>query len=484
MVGTQGRHSILDHRHRDDAPQPDHLEVKVTMPPEFKGKRVTVVGLGRSGQAATRLLVGQDAAVTVTDRRPAGDLPDSMSALKDYPVRYCTGGHPPEAFQDADLIVMSPGIDAERVDAVRIARSRGIPVIGEIELGFRFASAPILAITGTNGKSTTTALAGGILKDTGHRVFVGGNLGRPLCEAVLERTSWDWIVLEVSSFQLETIQAFRPRIAVLMNVTPNHLDRYGNMEDYLAAKMRLFENQTETDSAVVSADDSLVLERTVSVRSRRILFGQAVRPEAGVYLEADSVMSTGVASPSERQKILLREDIRLPGRHNLENVLAASAAALLCGCPADCIRESVRNFKGLEHRLEPVRSRQGVLYINDSKATTTDALAKALEAFTAPIVLIAGGRDKGGEFTSVRELLARRVKTAVLIGEARPVLRAAWEGAAPLIESESLEDAVRVAAETAAQGDIVLLAPACASFDMFRDFEDRGNRFKAIVKGL
>jgi len=454
------------------------------MPPPFEGRRVTVVGLGRSGRAATRLLVRQDAAVTATDRRPVEDLPDAMSALKDFPVRYYMGGHPPEAFQDADLIVVSPGIDAERMDAVRIAKSRGIPVIGEMELGFRFATAPILAITGTNGKSTTTALAGAILEAAGHRVFVGGNLGRPLCEAVLERTSWDWIVLEVSSFQLETIQAFRPRIAVLMNVTLNHMDRYRSMEDYLAAKMRLFENQTETDEAVVSADDPLVFKRTVSVRSRRILFGQAARPEAGVYQEGESVTARGVTSPSERLEILRREDIRLPGRHNLENVLAASAAALLCGCPADRIRESVRNFKGLEHRLEPVRNRKGVLYVNDSKATTTEALAKALEAFTAPIVLIAGGRNKGGEFASVRELLGRRVKTAVLIGEARPVLRAAWEGAAPLIESESLEDAVQVAAKTASEGDIVLLAPACASFDMFRDFEDRGNRFKAIVKGL
>jgi UDP-N-acetylmuramoylalanine--D-glutamate ligase len=461
------------------------------MPPGLKDKKVTVVGLGRSGGAATRLLIRQGAAVTVTDRRPAAELEGPMAALKDGPVRYCVGGHPAEAFQDAELIVMSPGISVESVDAVQAAKARGVPVIGELELASRFATAPVAAITGTNGKSTTTALIGKILEQAGRRVFVGGNLGRPLCEAVLEPVPWDWIVAEVSSFQLETIETFRPRVAVLLNVTPNHLDRYRNMDDYQAAKLRLFENQTADDAAVINADDPTVLRETGSVRSRRIFFSRTPRPEAGlpagqagVYLDSGAVVAAGLAARAERLEILRLEEIPLPGSHNLENVLAATAAGLLCGCPADQIRTAVRAFKGLAHRLEPVRKRNGVLYVNDSKATTIVALSKALEAFSEPIVLIAGGRNKGAEFDLLRDLVSRRVKTAVLIGEARPTLRAAWNGAAPLIEAESLEEAVRVAARTAAAGDVVLLAPACASFDMFRDFEDRGNRFKEIVNGL
>lgn len=454
------------------------------MPPGIQGTRVTVVGLGRSGLAAARLLVRQGAAVTVTDRRPAAELAVPMAALKDGPVRYCVGGHPTEAFQDTEMIVMSPGIAVESVEAVQAVKARGVPVIGELELAFRFMTSPVVAITGTNGKSTTTALIGGILKQAGRRVFVGGNLGRPLCEAVLEPVEWDWIVAEVSSFQLETIQTFRPRVAVLLNVTPNHLDRYRSMDDYRAAKMRLFENQTAEDAAVINADDPVVLRHTGSVRARRIFFSRTPRPEAGVYLAADAVVADGVTARAARVEIIRREEIPLPGSHNLENVLAASAAGLLCGCPADQIREAVRGFKGLAHRLEPVRKRNGVLYVNDSKATTVVALAKALESFSEPIVLIAGGRNKGAEFNLLRDLVSHRVKTAVLIGEARPTLRAAWNGAAPLIEAGSLEEAVRVAAQTAAAGDIVLLAPACASFDMFRDFEDRGNRFKEIVNGL
>lgn len=461
------------------------------MPPEIRGKKMTVVGLGRSGQAATRLLVRQGAKVTVTDHRPAVELADPMALLREYPVRYCVGGHPAEAFQDAELIIMSPGIAVESVEAVEAAKSRGVPVIGELELAFRFAKAPVAAITGTNGKSTTTALIGGILQQSGRRVFVGGNLGRPLCEAVLEPVAWDWLVAEVSSFQLETIETFRPRVAVLLNVTPNHLDRYRTMDQYLSAKLRLFENQTEDDTAVINADDPTVLRKTGSLRARRIAFSRRSRPEtglpsgqAGVYLESGAVVAAGLSARAERIEILRREEIPLPGSHNLENVLAATAVGLVCGCPPDQIRKAVREFKGLEHRLEPVRKRNGVLYVNDSKATTVVALEKALEAFSEPIVLIAGGRNKGAKFDHLRDLVSRRVKTAVLIGEARPTLRAAWKGAVPLIEAESLEEAVRVAARTALPGEVVLLAPACASFDMFRDFEDRGHRFKEIVNGL
>jgi UDP-N-acetylmuramoylalanine--D-glutamate ligase len=454
------------------------------MPSNLKGKKVTVVGLGRSGSAAARLLVRKGASVTVTDRRTLAELKEPMAVLNDCPLRYSLGDHPPEAFREAELIVLSPGVGVEQVESIRAARNQGVPVIGEMELGFRFAEAPVVAITGTNGKSTTTALIGEILKQAGGRVFVGGNLGPPLSEAVLERTPWDWIAVEVSSFQLETIQTFHPRVAVLLNVSPNHLDRYRKMEEYIAAKLRIFENQTPADAAVVNADDAIVLRQTGAIRARRVFFSHTPRSEGGVYLDSGAVVATGVPEASGRVEIIRRDEIRLSGAHNLENVLAASAAGLLCGCPADGIRKAIRKFKGLEHRLEPVRKRNGVLFVNDSKATTAVALGKALEAFTEPIVLIAGGQNKGGEFGALRTLLSRRVRTVVLIGEARPVLRAAWDGAAPLVDAGSLDEAVRFAARTAVAGDVVLLAPACASFDMFRDFEDRGNRFKEIVHGL
>jgi UDP-N-acetylmuramoylalanine--D-glutamate ligase len=305
-----------------------------------------------------------------------------------------------------------------------------------------------------------------------------------LCEAVLERTEWDWIVVEVSSFQLETIRTFRPRVAALLNVTPNHLDRYRGFEDYLAAKMRIFENQTPDDAAVVNADDALVLKRTDSVRSRRIFIGRSLRPEPGVYLDSERLVAVGASDPSGRVEILRRKEIPLPGSHNLENVLAASAVGIVCGCAPDRVREAVKGFKGLEHRLEPVRRRNGVLYVNDSKATTVAALAKALEAFSEPIVLIAGGRDKGGEFTLLRDLMRHRVKLALLIGEARPTLRAAWGDLLPLLDVNSLEEAVQQAAREAGSGEVVLLSPACSSYDMFRDFEDRGRRFKEAVNRL
>ncbi|MBI3609318.1 MAG: UDP-N-acetylmuramoyl-L-alanine--D-glutamate ligase [Nitrospirae bacterium] len=457
---------------------------------DVKNKRVTVVGFGRSGLAAARLLIRRQAVVTVTDLRPSSELEAPMAALKEGPIRYRLGGHPAEAFDDADLVVMSPGVSAETLQPVRLAAARGIPVIGEIELGFSFTTAPVVAITGTNGKSTTTALAGAILKEAGGEVFIGGNLGRPLCEAVLERSGgegrppWDWIVVEVSSFQLETIRSFRPRVAVLLNVTPNHLDRYRTMEDYRAAKWRLFENQTADDLAVINADDPVVFQQAASIRARRLLISRTPRPEEGVYLSSSAVVSIGAWTPSTRQEIIRQDEIPLRGSHNIENVLAASAVGIACGCPAGAVRKAVKEFKGLEHRLEAVRRRDSVLYVNDSKATTTVALAKALEAFCEPIVLIAGGRSKGGEFAFLRDLLRQRVKAAVLIGEARPILRAAWSGAVSMTEAGSLEEAVRLAAQTSAAGDVVLLSPACASFDMFRDFEDRGNRFKEIVNGL
>jgi UDP-N-acetylmuramoylalanine--D-glutamate ligase len=273
-------------------------------------------------------------------------------------------------------------------------------------------------------------------------------------------------------------------VAALLNVTPNHLDRYRSLEDYLAAKMRIFENQAADDVAVVNADDPLVLKRTDSIRSRRVFISRNPRTEPGVYLSSGRVVAVDAPTHPDRVEILHQEEIPLQGSHNIENVLAASAVGIVCGCSAGRIRDAVQGFKGLEHRLETVRRRKGVLYVNDSKATTVAALGKALEAFSEPIVLIAGGRDKGGEFALLRDLMRDRVKLAVLIGEARPTLRAAWGDLLPLIEVKSLEEAVDRAAREAVSGDVVLLSPACSSYDMFRDFEDRGRCFKEAVDRL
>lgn len=442
------------------------------------------MGLGRSGQAATRALIQRGAAVTATDRRSPAELEGALPTFTEGAVRYQLGGHPESAFQDADLVVMSPGIPLESVKAIQAAQVRGVPVIGEMELGFGLTNAPIVAITGTNGKSTTTALAGEILKAAGLRIFVGGNLGRPLCDAVLERTPWDWIVVEVSSFQLETIRTFRPRVAVLLNVTPNHLDRYRGLEDYLGAKMRIFENQAADDVAVLNADDPFVMKRIDGIRSRRIFISRTPGTEPGVYLDSDRVMAIGLPVSPIRIEILRRNEIPLRGSHVVENVLAASAIGTVCGCAPGQIREVVKGFKGLEHRLETVRRHRGVLYVNDSKATTVAALAKALEAFSEPIVLIAGGRDKGGDFNLLRDLVKDRVKMVLSIGEARTALRAAWGDLRPVIDVKDLEEAVKRAAVEAAAGDVVLLSPACSSFDMFRDFEDRGHHFKEAVNRL
>lgn len=453
----------------------------------LRDKKVTVIGLGRSGRAAARLLAHQQARVTVTDQRPSGAVREGVKGLENCPIRYFLGGHPAEAFQGADLIVISPGIAVDGLEPVRVARSAGVPVIGEMELAFGYATAPIVAISGTNGKSTTTVLAGEILKASGRKVFVGGNLGRPFSEAVPDpggRKGWDWIILEVSSFQLETIRAFRPSVAVMLNVTPNHLDRYKGMNEYRAAKWRLFENQTREDVAIVNADDPVVFENSGSLRGRRLFISRTPRPEEGVYLESGRVVSTGSGSKPRHVEILRQGEILLRGSHNLENVLAASAVGVVCGCPAEAIRSAVKKFEGLEHRLETVRLREGVLFVNDSKATTIAALARSLESFTEPIVLIAGGRYKGGDFSDLCDSIRRRVKAAILLGEAQPVIRKALEGATLLMDARSLGEAVRLAGEKAISGDVVLLAPACSSLDMFRDFEDRGRQFKEAVHGL
>src|SRR5581483_708410 len=388
-----------------------------------------------------------------------------------------------------ELIVISPGVPT-RHPALERARTRGVPVIGELELASWFLKAPILAVTGTNGKSTTVTLTGLLLEEAGLRAFVGGNLGTPLSDAALlthqstGEPPYQFIVAEVSSFQLETVERFRPWVAAVLNITPDHLDRYDSLEDYVAAKGRIFMNQSSDDFALLNADDPRLAPLHGRVRGRHLTFsvaGPAQVAGDGAYLEGDRLV---VKLHAKAETICERRDLKLIGRHNLANALAAATLGRLCGCSAAQISHVLRRFPGLEHALELVRERDGVRFVNDSKGTNVDAVIKALESFSEPVILIAGGRDKGGDFTKLREPIAKHVKRLILIGEAAPLIQAALPAFTAVRQTGSLREAVEEAARDARAGDVVLLSPACASFDMFADYQDRGRQFKKLVHDL
>jgi UDP-N-acetylmuramoylalanine--D-glutamate ligase len=460
---------------------------------ELAGARVTVMGLARSGVAACRLLQAAGARVTVADRKESAELTDVIGAIDRDHVGVSVGARYESSLDEADLVVISPGVPY-RLAPIEAARRRGVKVIGELELASQFLRSPLLAVTGTNGKSTTVTLVGKFLVESGQRAFVGGNLGIALSEAAVEDlhasrsgkpNPYDYVVVEVSSFQLETIDRFHPWIASLLNVTVDHQDRYESLDEYVAAKQRIFENQTASDFALFNFDDDRVAALRHRVRAKRLGFATTSTLDAdvsgGTYLEGNRIVTTVTGV---RQEICHRSEIRIIGNHNVSNVMAATTYALLCGCPLDAIRRVLATFPGLEHALEIVRERRGVRFVNDSKGTNVDATLKALESIDQPIWLIAGGRDKGGDFSRLAPTVNRRVRRVILIGEAAPLLRRACEGVATMTEAATLQDAVDLAVQGASPGDVVLLSPACASFDMFRDYQDRGRQFKAIVNAL
>ncbi len=460
---------------------------------ELAGACVTVMGLARSGVAACRLLQAAGARVTVADRKEPEELTAALGGIDRDHVGVTVGAQHESSLDEADLVVISPGVPY-RLASLETVRRRGVKVIGELELASQFLQSPLLAITGTNGKSTTVTLIGKFLAESGKRAFVGGNLGTALSEAAVEdlRASqagepspYDYLVVEVSSFQLETIDRFHPWIAALLNVTVDHQDRYESLDEYIAAKQRIFENQTASDFALFNLDDDRVAGLRHRVRAKRLGFTTASTSGAdlsgGTYLEGDRIVTTVTGV---RQEICRRSEIRIIGNHNVGNVMAAATYAVLCGCSLDAIRRVLATFPGLEHALEIVRERRGVRFVNDSKGTNVDATLKALESIDQPIWLIAGGRDKGGDFSRLAQAVSRRVTRVILIGEAAPLLRQAWEGVATMTEAATLRDAVDLAAQGASPGDVVLLSPACASFDMFADYQDRGRQFKALVHAL
>jgi len=469
---------------------------------ELAGKKITVVGLARSGAGAARLLADMGAVVTVTDSKTAKDLADIAGTLP-ASVRLCLGSHPEEIFSEADLIVVSPGVPLA-IKPLADAKAAGKRIIGELELAYQIIEShmaeeekaiPFLAVTGSNGKSTTTTLLNHMMKAAGFRTMLGGNIGNALTEEILkmnrENMVPEAVVAEISSFQLEAIETFRPHIATILNITPDHLDRYQSMEEYCNAKSAIFQNQHEPDILILNADDPETM-KLYAARFRKgdrgphVYFFSRKQEVEGLF-EKDGVVVVNLDHQEQgavNLKLIDLQEIRIKGVHNLENAMAASAMALLAGCSAETVRETLREFPGLEHRLELVREFDGVKYINDSKGTNVGAVIKSIESFDVPVILIAGGRDKAGDFAALRNAAVEKVKKVVLIGEAAGKIEHALGDVTKTVMAKDLKDAVEIARESANEGDVVLLSPACASFDMFRDFEDRGTQFKAIVMEL
>jgi len=447
---------------------------------ELNNKRVLVVGLGKSGVAAALFLKSRGAQVTVSDSKPQEQLSEEIPILLDHGIAVETGGHGERTFHGQDLIVVSPGVPVDSPALVQ-ARALGEPVIGEIELAAQFLPKNMVAITGSNGKTTTTTLIGEIISAGGYPTRVGGNIGTPAISLVATARRDSVIVLEVSSFQLETIQTFRPKVAVVLNVTPDHLDRHRTFETYVDAKGRIFENQQADDFAVLNADDPVCVGLAGRTRAQVFWFSRKKEVQQGASLRDGRIL---FRDSSGQQEIMVASEIPLKGAHNLENTLAAICAGALMKCAPERIRAAVRNFKAVEHRLEYVATIRGVEYYNDSKATNVDATIKALESFPANIHLILGGKDKGSDYTVLNDLLRQRVKRVYTIGAAADKIESQVREAAEIVHAESLDSAVQRASASAQPGDIVLLAPACASFDQFRNYEHRGKVFKELVQRL
>ena len=454
--------------------------VKIDFHVELNDKRVLVVGLGKSGVASALFLKEHGARVTVSDTKSPDQLRDEIPLLLDHGITVETGGHGERTFRGQDLIVVSPGVPFDAPPLLQ-ARASGEPVIGEIELATRHIPGPIVAITGSNGKTTTTTLAGEVLARGGIPTLVGGNIGTPAISLVGRATPETSVVLEVSSFQLETIDTFRPKVAVILNITPDHLDRHRTFQAYVEAKARIFENQQASDLAVLNEDDETC--RTLRDRTKGEVFWFSRKKEVqrGTWVKDGQIVFRDGQSQRE---VMLVSEIPLKGAHNVENVLAAICAGALMGCAPAKIRQAVHNFKAVEHRLEYVATVKGVEYYNDSKATNVDATIKALESFSKNIHLILGGKDKGSDYTVLNDLLRQRVKRVYTIGAAAEKIESHIKGAAEIVHAETLENAIRRASAVAQPGDIVLLAPACASFDQFQSYNHRGRVFKEVVHSL
>lgn len=454
---------------------------------------VLVIGLGKSGLASTGVLRARGVRVYATDEKPPSELEEAIRTVEASGATFVLPAELQPLLRGFTSAVLSPGVPPTS-PVVRAVNAANVPVLGEIEVAYRLCKAPIVAVTGTKGKSTTTALIGHLLRQCGRSVYVGGNIGNPLINEVLPATERDWVVAEVSSFQLETIRAFRPRVAVLLNLAPDHLDRYYSMDEYAEAKYRIFANQSMSDFFVGNLDDPRIAQLhwrhgETRVLAHQMWFTLDDRPSdlgagsATMYVRDGVVTYAPVAGDPRPVGIVRREEIPLPGDHNVQNAMAAFLAAIAAGCQPEALRAAVASFRPMPHRLQTIAEVGGVTYVDDSKSTNPGSVVAALHSFDRPIVLIAGGRSKGTSFEEMGRAIRARVKALVAIGEAAPEIVEASQ--APVTaRATTMEDAVRLARDFAQAGDVVLLSPGCASFDMFRSAEDRGERFIAAVAGL
>ena len=435
---------------------------------DITNKNILIVGLGRSGAAVSRFLKNRGAAVTVTDMAGEEKLEPYTPPLRKMGISMELGQHKIETFESADLIIISPGVP-HTILPIKKAGLKGVPVWGEIELASRFIKEPIVAVTGTNGKTTTTTLLGEMLKKSGLTVFVGGNIGNPLIDYVDKEEKVDILIIEVSSFQLDTIDTFRPKVGILLNIAEDHLDRYPDFAAYAKSKMRVFENQQENDTAVYNASDPYICSLCKNIKARKLLFNNNTINNATIEKNFKSLDFT---------------DISLPGKHNIENAYAASLAALATGGTIEGVQSALNNFKGLPHRLEYVATINNVNFFDDSKATNVDAVARALESFNTPVILIMGGRDKGSNFHILKDLVRQHIKKIIAMGEAKEDIKSALGHITSIRIASSMDDAVSSAYHAASPGDVVLLSPACASFDMYTSYAHRGEDFCKAVNEL
>jgi UDP-N-acetylmuramoylalanine--D-glutamate ligase len=446
---------------------------------ELNNKRVLVVGLARTGIATALFCAARGATVAATESRTETEIAESLAQLRAAGVSLEVGGHQVQTFLQQDLIVPSPGVPADS-PLLQAARERGIPVWSEVELAYSFVQGTLIGITGSNGKTTTTSLVEHILRTAGFPTILAGNIGTPLISCIERMSSTTVTVVELSSFQLELIDKFRPDISVFLNLTPDHLDRHHTMDSYAAAKARIFENQTDEDAAVLNADDSATVPYAPT-RPRLYWFSRKQRVAQGASLQGDEVV---FRQDGKTEPVMNRSEIPLVGTHNLENVLAAVSATRLAGAPPAVIAKGVRSFAGVEHRLEFVAKVAGVRYYNDSKATNVDATLKALDAFPGRVLIILGGKDKGSDYTALQQPLREKAVLVLLIGAASEKIEKQIAGAAAIERAGALDRAVEIASHSARPGDVVLLAPACASFDQFQNYEHRGRVFKDLVRQL
>lgn len=447
----------------------------------FYGKKALVVGIARSGVAVAKFLYSKGTNVVLADKKNRSELIDALSDIPEE-VEIFAGNNPALSEIKPDFLVVSPGVPLT-VPIIAQAVAQNIPVLSELELAYRFATSPIIAITGTNGKTTTTSLTGEIFKNAGEKVCVGGNIGLPLVLEVEKYGPEDVIVAEVSSFQLECIHQFKPKVSVILNITPDHLDRHGTMQNYIDAKARIFENQTEDDFTVLNYDDPEVRKLGGKSKGKVIFFSRQHKLVEGIFVEDGQII---VRFEGITNNICSTKDVFIKGAHNLENAMASTAAAYVMGVLPEVIGDSLRKFRGVPHRLELVDEINGVKYVNDSKGTNPDASIKALEAYEEPIILLAGGRNKGNNFSKFAQKIKDKAVILVLFGECKNEIKRAVEekGFYNILEAETMEEAVNLAAANAKPGEVVLLSPACASWDMFKDFEERGEQFKGAVRNL